>query len=126
MKQFRVMNPSTYAWRSVDEGELMSMMSTATDSLLARWVPVGNGFTDSDGFQVERDADTGPGSVDLRLERIATAAMVPGITAAMQSPEMTAELLSVAGKNGTTLPAMVAVDAVAFAKALIAELDKQA
>lgn len=108
MKQFRVMNPTTYAWRAVDEGELMSMMSTATDSLLAQWVPVGEEFTDSDGFQVARDADVGPGVVEPRLEHIATAAL-HGLLAGPT--------------HGS--PGDYAIGAVQYAKALIAELDKQ-
>lgn len=109
MKQFRVMNPTTYAWRTVDEGELMSMMSTATDSLLAQWVPVGGEFTDSDGFQVERDEDVGPGIVDPRLERIATAAL---------------QGLLAGPTHGSSIE--YAQAAIQYAKALITKLDKQA
>lgn len=111
MKQFCVMNPSTYVWRSVDEGELMSMMGTATDSLLAQWVPVGGEFTDSNGFQVARDADIGPGSADPRLEHIATAVLPWALST--RNP-------------GSGWDEVAATLAVAAAKALIAELDKQA
>ena len=82
---------------------------------------------ESDQLRVERRvAAQRARERDERLERIATAAMVPGLAAVMRSPDIMAALLQAAGEKGTTLPEMVAVDAVAFAKALIAELDKQA
>lgn len=115
MKQFRVMNPSTYAWRSVDEGELMSMMSTSTDSLLAQWVPVGGEFTDSDGFGVARNEDVGPGVADPRLERISTAVLTGLAAVPNTSLQLTPDDVRRSDVE----------NAVAYAKALIAELDKQ-
>lgn len=57
MKQFQVMNPSSYDTRILDEGLALSMVSTATDSLLLQWCPVGGQFIDYDGFEWERLPD---------------------------------------------------------------------
>lgn len=41
----------------LDEGLALAAVSTATDSLLVQWCPVGRAFVDSDGFMWVRMED---------------------------------------------------------------------
>lgn len=57
MKQFEVHSPHTGRTEVLDEGLALSMVSTATDSLLIQWCPEGRSFVDSDGFSWVRLGD---------------------------------------------------------------------
>lgn len=63
---------------------------------------------------------------DERLERIATAALQGLITGVVSVPELAAAHSAGAKQKGFTFEQYMAIDAMALAKALIAELDKQA
>lgn len=54
MKQFMCTMPTGQLRGPFDEGLALSTVSTATDSLLVQWCPVGGTFEDSDGFVWER------------------------------------------------------------------------
>lgn len=63
---------------------------------------------------------------DERLERIATATLQGLITGVVSVPELAAAHAAGAKEKGFTFEQYLARDAVAMAKALISELDKQA
>lgn len=65
------------------------------------------------------------GERDERLERIATAILGNLIGATLASPEMARAMNDHAKAAGTPVESLVAYDAIGYAKALIAELDKQ-
>lgn len=86
-------------------------------------------FLDAVSSAQEPAADVGADeqpAYDERLERIATATLQGLITGVVSVPELVAAHSAGAKQKGFTFEQYLAIDAVAMAKALIAELDKQA
>lgn len=123
--RFRVEDGLSEAFTAEDAAEAFSSVNRKSLERLR----AGETYTDRAGYVWVAEADVGADAQatrDERLARVAETVLPTLIQATLDTPEIAAAMNKAAVEAGVTVPQMVAVDAVAYAKALIAELDKQA
>lgn len=137
MKQFQYTKPggtSGTTYGPFSESDVADIAPVGRVPGWAHVAPIGDTCQDSDGDVWMRLPDLGEAPVvvtdqaacDERLERIATATLQGLITGVVSVPELAAAHAAGAKEKGFTFEQYLARDAVVMAKALIAELDKQA
>lgn len=141
MKQFQLLRANGDVRGPFTEDFALHFHTGYDDRQTLKGLEVGFSMRDADGDLWTRLEDVSEGETTPtqahaplptvaqraeRLERIATAALQGLITGVLSAPELAAAHASGAKQKGFTFEQYLAIDAVAMAKALIAELDKQA